>query len=44
MKKFLSIMIALILFLTMIFPNLNNLLEESQNARNENKAVITELI
>lgn len=43
MKRFISLLIALILFLTMIFPNLNNLLAENQNMRNNNIAV-TELI
>ena len=42
MKRFISLLIALILFLTMIFPNLNNLLAENQNMRNN--IAVTELI
>lgn len=43
LKRFISLLIAFILFMTMIFPNLNNLLAESQSAKNYNESGVTDV-
>lgn len=43
MKRFISFLIALILFLTMIFPNLNHLLAESSKAADSSDITVSEL-